>query len=116
MKKRKYRDGRAHNRPPELHKFKRGEPSRRKGRKFPKQLSAKQLFRKVAAERILIREGDTEFKMSRLTACVRTFQRKALSGHIGAMRLYENFREAYPVKSENEPFSIIIQDEREMEI
>jgi len=55
------------------YKFKRGEPSRRKGRKFPKQLSAKQLFRKVAAERILVREGDNEFKMSRLTACIRIF-------------------------------------------
>jgi len=44
------------------------------------------------------------------------FQRKALSGHIGAMRLYENFREAYPVKSENEPFMIVIQDEKELEI
>jgi hypothetical protein len=116
MKKRKYRDGRAHNRAPEQYKFKKGEPSRRKGRKFPKQLSAKELFRKVAAERILIREGDHEFKISRLTACIRTFQRKALGGHMGAKRLYENFREAYPVKSENEPVMIVIQDERDLEI
>jgi hypothetical protein len=61
MRKPKYGDGRATNCPPEEYKFKKGAPSRRKGQKFPKPpLSAKELFRKIAVEKILVMEGDVE--------------------------------------------------------
>jgi hypothetical protein len=117
MKKPKYRDGRATNRPPDEYKFKKGMPSRRKGRRFPKPPpSAKQLFRKIAAEKIVVIEGNLEIKLTRFSACVRRFQLAGLNGDMPAMHLFNKFREAFPGASEDGPFVVYLADERELDV
>ncbi len=117
MKKPKYRDGRATNCPPEEYKFKKGAPSRRKGRRFPKPpLSAKELFRKIAVEKIVVMEEGREIRLTRFSACVRRLQVMGLNGNIRAMRLFNKFREAFPGMSENGPAVIYLADERELNI
>jgi hypothetical protein len=117
MKKPKYRDGRATNRPPDEYKFRKGAPSRRKGRRFPKPpLSAMQLFKKIAAEKVTVIEGGAEIKLNRFSACVRRFQVMGLNGNVAAMQLFNKFREAFPGTSENGPLVIYVADERELDI
>ncbi len=117
MSKGKYRDGRANNRTPQEHQFKKGEPSRRKGRKFPKRPpSAEEQFRKVAFEKITVMNGDTELKLTRIGACLLVLQKLAISGNTGAARLFDQFREAFGVSSEIEWSMVILADEREWDI
>jgi hypothetical protein len=117
MKKPKYRDGRATNRPPDEYKFRKGAPSRRKGRRFPKPpLSAKEVFKKIAAEKVTVIEAGAEIKLTRFSACLLRFQMMGLNGNVRAMRLFNKFRETFPGTSENDPAIVYLADEREMYI
>jgi hypothetical protein len=57
----------------------------------PKQLSAKQLFMKIASEKVQVLIDGVQMEKSRLGACYRAIQQKALSGHSGAMKCTKQF-------------------------
>ena len=113
----KGKDGRATNCPPLAYRFKKGIPSSRKGRKFPKAApTASQLFWKIANEQIRIEIDGNEIKVSRFSAYLRTLQAMKLGGDMAAMRLFNKFSEAFPGKSQSGDPVILVIGAREAKV
>lgn len=71
---------------------------------------------KIASEKVQVLIDGVQMEKSRLGACYRAIQQKALSGHSGAMKLHETIREAFGAMSESEPLIICLANERERDI
>lgn len=71
--------------PPKATRFKKGQPSPRKGKKFNKQ-NHEDLFWKVMNEKVTARMGGRSVQMTRFEACVRKRTDMAMSGDNPALK------------------------------